>query len=97
MAKVTSLEQRRIEKSPHREGPARCLACKHEWHAVVKAGTTALECPSCKTNRGVYIGLPCTMNMQWRCRCMEWVFFIDSQGPYCANCGVRPDLLNMGP
>lgn len=87
---MDELATRRLLKSPHREGNARCLSCKHQWVAVAPAGTTTLECPSCATFQGVYLGVAQTENAQWQCACGEFVFFIDAHGPYCAHCGIRP-------
>lgn len=89
---VVSLARRRIEASPHRQGEARCLNCKRHWQAVAPAGTTSLECPSCHTTQGVFIGLSQTERAQWQCKCGEWMFFIDEAGPYCCHCGTRPSF-----
>ena len=92
MGNVTDFNKAKLERSPHRSGMSRCMNCKHEWVAVVPSGVTSFECPQCHTNRGVYRGVPQTERPQWQCACGEWVFFVDSQGPYCCNCGRIPDL-----
>lgn len=92
MTNVVDLEARRIEKSPHRSGRARCLNCKHEWVAVAPIGVVDLECSQCSTFQGVFIGLSLTEFPQWRCECGELLFFIDKVSPYCAHCGERPVL-----
>ena len=88
--KVIDLEARRLEKSPHRAGGARCLNCKHEWSAVAPVGTTTLECPNCHTFQGLFKGASKTEFQQWQCACGEFTFFIDEHSPYCAHCGLRP-------
>jgi hypothetical protein len=81
-----------LERRPHRSGNARCLNCKHEWVAVSPAGTITLECPSCATFQGVYLGVAQTELRQWQCVCEEFTFYIDENGAYCAHCGVRPSF-----
>jgi hypothetical protein len=41
-------------------GPAKCLACKHEWMAVAGAGDDMFDlvCPECDTRRGQFIYPP---------------------------------------
>lgn len=86
-AKVVDLADRRPD--PHVAGPARCLACKHEWAAVAPTGTLWLECPECSLLRGRFLwpversGLP-----HWVCGCGNDVFHVTPQGYYCPNCGV---------
>ena len=36
-------------------GDARCIACGHEWVAVVPVGTMELECIECKTMLGMFV------------------------------------------
>jgi hypothetical protein len=87
---VISLTDERTKRAPHREGPARCLNCKGEWHAVAPVGTVALQCPHCLTLQGLFVGLSSTNAAQWQCKCGEYTFFIDEAGSYCAHCGTRP-------
>lgn len=52
---VTNIASRRKEpRDPHFQGPALCLACRHEWHAVAPIGLHQFECPACGTLRGVW-------------------------------------------
>lgn len=92
MGEIVDFQAKKAEASPHRAGAARCLLCKHEWAAVSPVGTTGLQCPSCAGFGGIYKGLSATEYPQWQCKCGEYAFFIDLHGPYCAHCGVRPDL-----
>lgn len=83
-----------VTHRPHRTGNAVCVGCCHRWVAVTPAGVTGLDCPACGLPKGVFIGLAETELDQWQCCCKGFVFFIDEQGPYCANCGVRPNYGN---
>lgn len=89
---VIDFESRRVVRTPHRCGEARCLNCKHEWAATAPNGTVYLECPQCSTFQGVFKGLSQTEHCQWRCGCGEYAYFIDTLGPYCCHCGMRPDF-----
>lgn len=91
MTDVVDFAARRLERHPHRSGLARCLNCGHVWTAVAPVGATQLDCPSCSTSQGVYAGLAQTEEPQFRCRCLEFVFFLDARGAYCAHCGTRPE------
>lgn len=78
------------KKTPHVEGEALCLACKHAWVAVAPCPAPPwLECPECGTVRGLYkyhFEKPNTMH--WRCRCENELMFVTPDGIYCPNCGV---------
>lgn len=50
--KVIDFAQARLERSPHWSGPARCVACRHDWVAVAPAGEDWLECPACGLMKG---------------------------------------------
>lgn len=74
---------------PHMAGEALCLACKHEWVAVVPTGAISLECPSCKTERGVYKYQIAHMNEpMFACGCGCHYFVLDEDGPLCCLCGL---------
>lgn len=80
------------EPASYIQGQACCLACKHEWVAVVPAGTVFLECPSCGVHKGV-TKYPCDVDSgraHWVCNCGCYYFFIDedTKNIKCANCGV---------
>lgn len=49
MADIVDLDAHR----PHYAGLCSCLTCHHEWTAVAPTMATVLECPSCRTMRGV--------------------------------------------
>lgn len=70
--------------------PAVCLACRHKWSAVAPAGTVALECPACGTNRGVSAEhvLPGDGAI-WQCGCGCHAFSYSAKyrGWLCLSCG----------
>lgn len=93
--KIIDLSEKRVEKkeeeednSPHLRGPARCIYCKHTWHAVAPVGTIdGLECPSCGTFKGV-IDTQCSPPVFWKCVCDNSLFYVSSdEWLVCANCG----------
>lgn len=82
------------ETTGYVSGAAKCLACKHEWVAVVEGVLGegypgALECPSCGLRRGQYIwpfqGPP--DEEVWACNCGGTVFMITRPGTRCVGCG----------
>ncbi len=82
----------RKEEGVHLEGPAKCLACGHEWNAVSPVGVVNdLECPACGIRRGARTGtLTPHDEIIWRCNCGNDYFLLTPVGaPMCANCGVR--------
>ena len=92
MNDIISLDDYRAEAGPYLSGPARCMACKHEWVAVAPAGTTELECPHCGAMKGFFLG---TMDVpvgetHWTCRCGSDIFRISGKTKdiFCANCGL---------
>ena len=48
------------KKDLYLDGPAKCLACKHEWMAKESIGTDSFDlvCPKCDTRRGQFIYPP---------------------------------------
>lgn len=79
------------DSGPYIEGPAKCLRCKREWHAVMPPGRPAgLECPGCGCYTGVLSGLIEPEGERWACSCEGQLFFLDRIGPpMCASCGLR--------
>lgn len=76
------------EKTPHIEGAARCLLCKHEWRAVMPTGSPPFfECPECKTEQGVFIGTVVKDRHHWTCTCGNQLFHVTPEGVYCPLCG----------
>lgn len=85
---VIDLQAERQAREPHLSGKARCLAYKYEWVAIVPAGTTWLECPSCSLESGRFIGHFEREGAHWRCKCECDLFYATSDGLYCPNCGA---------
>lgn len=75
---------------PHIQGPALCLACKHEWHAVLPLGAdpSKMECPSCSAMRGTFATNVEQPGDHWTCLCGNHLFAITRQGTYCPCCGT---------
>lgn len=84
MGDIVSLDDQR----PHIGGPAKCLCCGHEWHAVAMSGTLNIECPECHTLKGVFSAVV-SPETRWECKCGNDLFFIDTHDMMCANCGLR--------
>jgi hypothetical protein len=87
-------------EGPQIVGKARCLVCKHEWHAVAPVGTAYLECPKCTTHQGVMAGSvgadPAKDEAEWVCSCgcgcdvFKIVAHKDGRfkGVLCMRCGT---------
>ena len=84
MTNVISLDAVR----PHMTGNAMCLQCGTKWVAVAPIGTVELECPECKTWKGVFEGMTAP-DVVWQCDCGNQHFYMDEHGAMCAKCGVR--------
>lgn len=85
MGKVVDLQSRR----PHIQGPAICTQCDYTWHAVEPVGTKVLDCPECKTSKGLFAH-PCEPEVKFKCNCGEMLFWITQDGPMCRGCGILP-------
>lgn len=73
---------------PHNAGPARCIQCGHQWSAVSPVGTAELECPKCKTMKGVFLYPTAPRaDAMWRCNCGSDLFYIIPEGCQCYQCG----------
>lgn len=76
--------------TPHIAGEAFCQQCDHEWMAVVPAGTVRLECPNCKTEKGL-LKFECRLpagELVRECGCGNQLFYLTPQGHLCPNCGI---------
>ena len=75
---------------PHAAGEAFCLQCKHEWVAVAQSGVVQLECPECKTLKGLFkFPFNVQAGEQIRfCNCGNNLFIITPEGHLCPNCGI---------
>lgn len=71
---------------PTASGEAFCIRCDHRWVATVELGTEYLECPECKTLKGVF-KYPYAPETAWECNCGNQLFYITQDGHLCPNCG----------
>ena len=98
MTNVISLDDRRLENSPHASGPAVCMGCGHEWQAVIPIPIPAvLECPSCGLEKGTPAGL-CEPKggMVLACgECDNQRFLVTPNGPFCEMCGHVVDMEDL--
>lgn len=88
---MSVVEFKRPEQiEPHGQGPARCIACKHEWQAVAPARAVELECPECRTMKGRFTHIFSTYEDEpvWTCNCGNDLFRVTASGHLCVNCGV---------
>lgn len=88
---IIRLDAEREAREPHIQGPARCLACQHEWRLVAPVGTDfcAIECPACGAERGVLCSHihNADAGPTWTCACGCYLFVITPQGVHCPSCG----------
>ena len=90
---IVSLSKAKLEREPHTAGPAKCLACGHEWVAVALIGDLALKCPSCHSDRGIRDGMILHGDEpHWTCNCGNSHFLITPNRVYCQNCGLDQKL-----
>lgn len=83
-----------IEAKAHNAGPAKCLACKHEWVAVAPIGVDTFECPACGCFKGLYKGVaqrPEHLHYTCGCKAQSQYFHLTDLGPYCIACGNWAD------
>lgn len=82
---------------PYLSGTAKCIDCGNEWIAVAPVGTLYLECPHCKTKRGVMNG-PCDAadgEQLYVCNCgcdLFKIVAVDNVFKWmiCLRCGTSP-------
>lgn len=93
------------EDTPERwlSGPAKCLACKHEWVAVTEAGEPSFDlvCPKCDTRRGqlVYPAMPGEGKLRWVHNCGGSAFAlvpVKKKDGYICNTEDLPTLNTGG-
>lgn len=84
------------------QGPAVCLACKHQWEAVSEVGVDAatLECPSCHAAKGAFMKYVQHDAPAWCCeKCDSSLFMIllikDTPSVACASCGELRNALDL--
>ena len=87
---ATILPFRLEQATQNGEGEAFCLQCGHEWYAVAPTGVTRLQCPECKTMKGLFRFEHCPKegNLVRECNCGNQLFYLTPEGHMCANCGI---------
>lgn len=88
---VVDLAEHKLKKSPHVYGPAKCLACKHEWVQVAPAGDYLFPCPVCGTEKGTMKFAVWPEEAVAHCDCGCYLYFVTRQGPQCLQCGNPQD------
>lgn len=81
---------KKVDKQQHAAGEAFCFQCHHEWVAVAPTGTVQLECPECKTLKGLF-KFPFNFEVGQlvrSCDCGNQLFYLSPEGHLCANCGI---------
>lgn len=80
----------REKPQPHGEGEAFCFGCDHRWIGVAPVGTKQLECPQCKTMKGLFKWpfAPSEDQLVRRCACGNEYFWLTPEGHMCPNCGI---------
>ncbi len=84
---IVDISKWKEANSPHCSGNAVCLHCKYEWVAVVPTGITYFECPECKLEKGVYVGLFYDKQPHYTCNCGNQLFAVTPTYIYCIFCG----------
>lgn len=76
------------QKEEHLSGEAICSCCGYEWVAVAPVGVKQLECPQCKTMKGLFRN-PVAPRSEyvWECGCGCRLFFISPDFNQCYQCG----------
>ncbi len=83
------VDMQAYREDPHLAGEAHCMACGHDWVAVVPVGETHLDCPGCGMTRGV-LRYPCEREeAHWTCNCGNQLFKVSPSSIYCPQCGAN--------
>jgi predicted RNA-binding Zn-ribbon protein involved in translation (DUF1610 family) len=81
-------------------GPAKCLACGHEWDANVEAPAWAFKCPACGNYRGHFhlsVELPDDTPRLACHKCDNQAFQLTPLGTFCLGCGAYHSWDSMPP
>jgi Zn finger protein HypA/HybF involved in hydrogenase expression len=89
MGQVVDFQAAREGRGPHCEGPAECILCRYQWEAVVPLGTIWLECPTCGSEKGHFLGPAIHKDhYEFVCECSNNLFTLGTDGTVlCPNCG----------
>lgn len=88
MGNIVDLQTRR----PHNTGPARCLACLHEWVAVAEIGSWSFECPECGLSKGQFVAT-CVPEEYLECVCGCSHYMLTREAAICCNCGLGEPMV----
>lgn len=71
-------------------GDAFCIGCDYQWVAVAPVGTVQLECPGCRSMKGIwkFCCKPEPDLLVRECNCGNQLFYLTPEGHCCANCGT---------
>ena len=87
MGEVIDIEKAKLAKMPHIIGEAYCIVCKNKWTAICPSGVVWLECPDCRSMKGL-LKYPCSrQGPVWICECSNYLFEVTPEGILCPNCG----------
>ena len=84
---VIDMSREREARTPHQNGPCRCVKCKHEWHGVAPEGALNLECPECHCMTGIFASIVLPREDVWECKCGNIFQCITRSGIVCVSCG----------
>lgn len=90
MGDLIGIEDIRGAKAPHCSGPARCLACDHEWMAIVPLPFPLppdnwLECPKCGLSKAT-IAPFAPSSPVLTCSCGNKLFYATKAVNFCPIC-----------
>lgn len=88
---IIDFQKAKEERDPHRSGAAECMLCKNQWQAVAPVGTLWLECPSCGSEKGHFLGMDTHEDREcFVCNCGNHLFVLGTSGTaLCPNCGIE--------
>lgn len=80
----------RVPDTQHASGEAFCVACDHNWIAVVPTGATFFQCPNCRSMKGrwKFEFYPSADQRVMTCPCKNQLYYLTPDGHMCANCGL---------
>ena len=98
----TADREKRIEAMYALQGEAYCLACHESWWTTAFPGDIDLQCPKCKTHRGVFKypvePSPEEQMFQCNCGCNLFTFASKLREPLlavCLACGQHHNPLTV--
>lgn len=77
----------KIARTPHQQGPCRCVKCKHEWRGSAAEGAMNLECPECHCMTGIFAAIVLPTGYVWECKCGNIFQCVTRSEIICVSCG----------